>query len=202
LPIWVRAGSSKSTPYLAVDLRYTFQLGRLRISRGLRDRTFFDYKPKVLTPALLGRADLILVMAERLRDAGFLVMTSLDVMPDKWGKLMSNVNNAVDAITNVGKAEDADVDAIRRAAKSEMRELLKAADISWVSAAELGREWPETAVAPRGRVKGRNGIQRGRVWHARLGQSRPNSLTVRSSGWPGNWVVEPLLAKDSWRSAL
>ena len=41
-------------------------------------------------------------VAAELRAASFIVKTSEDVMPYKWGKLMGNLNNAIDAITGVG----------------------------------------------------------------------------------------------------
>jgi 2-dehydropantoate 2-reductase len=39
-------------------------------------------------------------IAKTLRDGGFPVMLTPDIMPYKWGKLISNLHNAVGAITN------------------------------------------------------------------------------------------------------
>jgi len=93
-----------------------------------------------------GIDELVEVMAARLRDAGFFVMGSLDVMPYKWGKLMRNLGNAIGAITN---ARGDDVDVIGRAVRQEAQEVLAQADIHWVSQEELAQEWPESTSQPR-----------------------------------------------------
>ena len=40
------------------------------------------------------------IVAVKLRDAGFVVKVTADVMPYKWGKLILNLANAIGAISN------------------------------------------------------------------------------------------------------
>jgi 2-dehydropantoate 2-reductase len=94
-----------------------------------------------------GEDDLARELASRLSQAGFFTMTTPDVMPYKWGKLILNLGNAVGAITNARPDETAD---IYRAARREAAELLGRAGIHWVSNDELARVWPESTSRPRG----------------------------------------------------
>jgi 2-dehydropantoate 2-reductase len=88
----------------------------------------------------LGRDDLVDAVATNLRDAGFYVLVTSDVMPYKWGKLMGNLGNAIGAITNMrGDANSR----IVRAAQQEAQGILAKAGIRWISAEELARQWPE-----------------------------------------------------------
>lgn len=86
-------------------------------------------------------------VAGELRAAGFLVKTTSNVMPYKWGKLMANMANAVGAITNASRK---DVAPIIQAVQQEFRDILTQAGIRWVSLEELAKEWPEIAPPPRG----------------------------------------------------
>jgi len=88
-------------------------------------------------------------VAENLRDASFLVMTTEDVMPYKWGKLMGNLGNAIGAITG---GRWADVMPIMQAAQQELRELLSQADIHWISQEEVNKEWSDITAPLRGRL--------------------------------------------------
>jgi 2-dehydropantoate 2-reductase len=88
-----------------------------------------------------GTDALVEAAAEELRTAGYLVKTTEDVMPYKWGKLMVNLSNAVGAITN------GDWDHTRpigRSAMDEAMNILAKADIKWISQEQVTREWPET----------------------------------------------------------
>jgi 2-dehydropantoate 2-reductase len=85
-------------------------------------------------------------VAERLRSAGLLIQLTPDVMPYKWGKLLGNLGNAIDAITGVWGP---DVESISRAARAELTGLLEQAGISWVSQEALNRQWPEIRMPPR-----------------------------------------------------
>jgi len=96
-----------------------------------------------------GTDELAEAVATKLRTAGFFVMVTPDVMPYKWGKLMTNVANAIGAITN---ARGDDVDLVTRAARRELREILTQAGIRWVSAEELAQEWPEITMPVHGRL--------------------------------------------------
>ena len=96
-----------------------------------------------------GTDELVEAVADKLRAASFLVKTSGDVMPYKWGKLMGNVGNAIGAITN---GRWGDVMPIMQAAQQELRELLVQAGIHWISGEEVNKEWPEITVPLRGRL--------------------------------------------------
>jgi 2-dehydropantoate 2-reductase len=96
-----------------------------------------------------GTDELIEVVADELRNASFLVKTTDDVMPYKWGKLMGNVGNAVGAITNARWDE---VNPIMRAAQQELRDMLTQAGIRWISGEEVNKEWPEIVEPLRGRI--------------------------------------------------
>lgn len=87
-----------------------------------------------------GMDNLAADVAKRLRTTGFFVLLSPDVMPYKWGKLMGNLANAVDAITNSGGE---DVRIIINAAVSELTSLLEQAGIKVISQDQLAKETPE-----------------------------------------------------------
>jgi 2-dehydropantoate 2-reductase len=87
-----------------------------------------------------GTDELATVAGDLLRKAGFYVLVSPDVMPYKWGKLMSNLGNATGAITNDNSRE---ARSITEAAQDEARQVLKAAGVRWLSEAEIAREWPD-----------------------------------------------------------
>ena len=81
-----------------------------------------------------------------LRRAGFYVKVTPDVMPYKWGKLMSNLGNAVGAITNDSMRSSRE---ITDAARKEAQALLKEAGIRWLSEPELIKDWPDFGAKPR-----------------------------------------------------
>ena len=85
-------------------------------------------------------------LAAALRAAGFYVLVTPDVMPYKWGKLMSNLGNATGAITNDNSRE---ARRITDAAQSEARQILLKAGIRWLSHEEITREWPDFGAKPR-----------------------------------------------------
>ena len=93
-----------------------------------------------------GSDNLAETVAEKLRDAGFFVLVTPDVMPYKWGKLMGNLANSIVAITGT---RDGDFDRIFRATQQEAQELLARSGIRWVSNEQLAEEWPDSAVRPR-----------------------------------------------------
>jgi 2-dehydropantoate 2-reductase len=88
-------------------------------------------------------------VAAELRIASFIVKTSEDVMPYKWGKLMSNLANAVGAITD---ARGDEVNQLSLAARKELSEALAQAGIRWVSREELSKGMPETNAPLRGNL--------------------------------------------------
>jgi 2-dehydropantoate 2-reductase len=91
-----------------------------------------------------GTDNLVVKVSEQLRAAGFWVKFSDTVMAYKWGKLRSNLDNVVQAITNTTGAE---VELIGNATKQELDELLKEAGIHSIFHADVAREWPEI-IAP------------------------------------------------------
>lgn len=86
-------------------------------------------------------------VAEGLRVAGYLVRTTRNVMPYKWGKLMANVGNAVGAITN-GSWEA--MMPLFRAVFEEAGPVVEEAGIDWISQEQVARDWPEITAPLRG----------------------------------------------------
>jgi len=93
-----------------------------------------------------GTDELAETVAENLRQAGFYVLVTPDVMPYKWGKLMLNLANAIGAITNT---RGGDNNRIIRATQQEAQEILSKGGIRWISNEELASEWPESTVRSR-----------------------------------------------------
>ena len=85
-------------------------------------------------------------VAAELRSAGFYVLVTPDVMPYKWGKLMSNLGNATGAITNDNSRE---ARSITETAQNEAKQLLKEAGIRWLSESEITKQWPDFGAKPR-----------------------------------------------------
>ena len=96
-----------------------------------------------------GTDNLAHAVAAKLRIAGFLVLITSDVMPYKWGKLIWNLANAINGITDVMEGDD--YRRIVEAARNEASEILAEAGIRWISDEELAAEWPESAVQPHSR---------------------------------------------------
>ncbi|MBA7635714.1 hypothetical protein ES703_43318 [subsurface metagenome] len=94
-----------------------------------------------------GTDELAEATANSLRTASFLVKTSGDAMPYKWGKLMGNLSNAIGAITNGGGSE---LNTISQATQQELQELLTQAGIHWISQDEVSGEWPDITAPLRG----------------------------------------------------
>ena len=97
-----------------------------------------------------GTDKLVEAVAAELRIAGFFVKTSEDVMPYKWGKLMSNLANAVGAITD---ARGDEANKLSRAAQKELNDALTQAGIRWVSQEQLSKEMSETNAPLRGSLE-------------------------------------------------
>jgi 2-dehydropantoate 2-reductase len=76
-----------------------------------------------------GVDELVESLAAKLRDTGYSVMTTPDIMPYKWGKLIVNLTNAVGAITNSGGEE---ASRIAHAVEEEGKEILAQAGIHWI----------------------------------------------------------------------
>jgi len=96
-----------------------------------------------------GSDDLLESVAAALRSAGFTVTTTDDVMPYKWGKLVENLGNAVDAITD---AERSEINDIIRAVRDEAKDILAKAGIDWKPQHEVLKDYP-SIVPPQGITK-------------------------------------------------
>jgi 2-dehydropantoate 2-reductase len=94
-----------------------------------------------------GTDELLETFAGYIREAGYLVKTVNDVMPYKWGKLIANIGNAIDAITNADWETNMP---IFRAAIEEARDIVARAGINWVSQEQVARDWPEITAPLRG----------------------------------------------------
>ncbi len=84
---------------------------------------------------------LVDTVAGDLRAAGYLIRTSADVMPYKWGKLMANLSNAIGAITG---DERGNTRSLYRAVFEEARLIVEKAGIKWISQGQVASDWPET----------------------------------------------------------
>jgi 2-dehydropantoate 2-reductase len=107
-----------------------------------------------------GTDGLVDAMAGDLGAAGYIVRTTEDVMPYKWGKLMANLGNAIDAIT------DSDWETTRPlylAVFEEARAIVEKAGIRWVSQQQIAREWPDIAAPPRAEL---TTVQRSSTWQS------------------------------------
>ncbi len=88
-------------------------------------------------------------VAEELRIAGYFVRTTTDVMPYKWGKLMSNLNNAVGAIINADREH---ARPIYNAVLQEAQAIAQKAGIKWISDEQVSKDWPEIRAPLRGQL--------------------------------------------------
>jgi 2-dehydropantoate 2-reductase len=86
---------------------------------------------------------LLEAVAVDLRAAGYLIKLVDDAMPYKWGKLMANLSNAIDAVTGSGWGAGNDTSA-DRAVYEEAAVILKKAGVKWVSQEKVIEDWPET----------------------------------------------------------
>jgi 2-dehydropantoate 2-reductase len=93
-----------------------------------------------------GTNELLEEVGSTLRKADLYVLVTPDVMPFKWGKLMTNLGNAVGAITN---GSFRDTIQITQAAQEEASKILKEAGIRWLSEAQIRQEWPDFGAKPR-----------------------------------------------------
>ena len=96
-----------------------------------------------------GTDELTEAVAEALREAGYFIRTSADVMPYKWGKLMANTGNAVGAITS-GSWQD--MMPLFRAVGEEAAEVVAKAGIKWISQEQVAKGWPEITAPLRGQL--------------------------------------------------
>lgn len=88
--------------------------------------------------------------AAALSKATFAVKVSDDVMPYKWGKLMSNLANAISAATDGHDPEGR----IARAVRAEAAGLLSEAGQRWITWDEVQREYAPFAEPERASIRG------------------------------------------------
>jgi 2-dehydropantoate 2-reductase len=89
-------------------------------------------------------------MARGIREAGYFVRTAGDVMPYKWGKLMTNLGNAIGAISNGSWAE---TDFIYRPVAAEAEAVVKKAGIRVISQQEVADGWPDITAPLKGQLR-------------------------------------------------
>ena len=92
-----------------------------------------------------GTDELVEYVAAKLRNAGYEVVITPEVMPYKWGKLIVNLTNAVGAITNTAGDE---TNCIARAVQDEGQEILTQAGVRWVPMKEPPLSRPTRAKQP------------------------------------------------------
>ena len=84
--------------------------------------------------------------ASDLREAGYYVLVTPEIMKYKWGKLLHNIGNAINAITGIN---DDDAKKIYEAIHKEAAELARASGIQWKTEKDMKEEWPEFTGKPR-----------------------------------------------------
>jgi 2-dehydropantoate 2-reductase len=89
-------------------------------------------------------------VAPKLRNAGYEVLVTPDVMSYKWGKLLLNLNNVVEAITN---ASGKQVSRITIAVQNEGREILTHAGVHWIPIGESPPRQPKVSERPNSELK-------------------------------------------------
>jgi len=111
-----------------------------------------------------GTDELTESIGAKLRDAGYEVMITPEIMPYKWGKLLGNLTNAVGAITNnVGE----EANRIARIAQNEGKEILNQAGVHWIQTTEPSSRRPKTNLKP---VYGQFGRPLGSTWQSLVRQ--------------------------------
>jgi 2-dehydropantoate 2-reductase len=88
-------------------------------------------------------------IARGIREAGYFVRVEDDPMPYKWGKLMTNLGNAIGAITNASWAE---TDFIYKAVAAEAEAVVRKAGIRVVSQQAVAESWPEITAPLKGQL--------------------------------------------------
>jgi 2-dehydropantoate 2-reductase len=92
-----------------------------------------------------GKDELVEHVAAKLRDAGYRVMVTPEIMPHKWGKLVGCLTNAIRAIT---KTDGEALVRIQAAVQKEGKDILTQAGVRWVSSEELPSRSPKGTERP------------------------------------------------------
>jgi 2-dehydropantoate 2-reductase len=93
-----------------------------------------------------GTDALVESVAVNLRQAGYDVLVTPEIMPRKWGKLLENLGNAVGAVTNVPGAA---TNRIATAAQDEGKAILARAGVRWVSVENVAARPPKANTRPK-----------------------------------------------------
>ncbi len=126
-------------------------------------------------------------VAVDLRAAGYLIKLVDDAMPYKWGKLMANLSNAIDAITGSGWGAGNDTSA-DRAVYDEAVAILKKAGVKWISQEKVIEDWPETK-----NVRGQfNTAAQSSTWQS-LARGAPRLKQIFSTGKSFAWLKASVL---------
>jgi 2-dehydropantoate 2-reductase len=96
-----------------------------------------------------GTDKVVQAAAEELREAGYLVRITSDVMRYKWGKLMANLGNSIDAITD---SDWESTRSIRLYVFEEARAIVEKAGVKWISQEQVSKEWLEINKPLQGRI--------------------------------------------------
>ena len=107
-----------------------------------------------------GTDELCESIATKLRKAGYEIVVTPEIMPYKWGKLLSNLNNAIGAITN---AAGEDASRITLAVQNEGKEILTQAGVRWISVEERPVRRPTGIIQT---VEGLFGTPLGSTWQS------------------------------------
>ena len=107
-----------------------------------------------------GTDELAESVAAKLRNAGYEVVVTPEIMPYKWGKLVLNLTNAVGAITNSSGEE---ANRIARAVQNEGKEILTQAGVRWIPIEESPPRWPKGTKRP---IDGPSGMPLGSTWQS------------------------------------
>lgn len=98
--------------------------------------------------------------AEILRDAGFYVKTVEDAMPYKWGKLLVNTWNAVDALCS---GDSRQIRELMKKVEKESVSIMEKAGIKWISQEETANNWPDITAPLKGQL---NSVPHSSTWQS------------------------------------
>ena len=87
-----------------------------------------------------GTDELVESVGKQCSEANLVIKVVPNIMRYKWGKTMNNIRSAVGAITNEGRAECSELQAM---ARKEFQDLLNEAGIDYAEDSQINQQWPE-----------------------------------------------------------
>jgi len=96
-----------------------------------------------------GTDEVVESVAKELREAGFYVKATPEVLSYKWEKLTRNLGNIIGAITNVSGEE---IEEIMTATRGEGMDIMRQAGIRWYTFEDMTKIWPEISNKPRANI--------------------------------------------------